>query len=1043
MLSSGSLTGDIWSSGAFSFESPLRELLDSGEYSIEQLLVEDELLQEIRGVHPKLIEYFSTPQAVTKLVYYVTLPPDTPVPRPTSETTPENNEKQQGGWLKSETETIETNKSKHPEQDPEMLHVRFPYMACEIICCEVNGVIQQLVQGFVTPEPPDAPMRILDMLFQVLFDTQIGKLDDYRAGYFEKILSLLFRKRPEEMSTYINQGGRHGKDALIKNMLDHLYSHSIMQVAQRLLMPKRPVPQKEQDVMNANDEGGEAIIPEALDPSTEDNPAAFSSDWPELRLPIDTLLDKLIANNEDPEDEQTLNISLHASEVLITVIQNSLLNSKTMLTLTSPEILERLITSATTTRGDYFSPHESLVTSSLSVLESLILQLGGYGAVGTMSIVNEETSGEPTEEQVERDLEMLISDLSSFLEQLPRLLDGLSALLRHPSTKEWTSPTQYSKTVPQPMLGSSRLHIVRVIEAFVLLGDLEVDQCLVKSDCLEICLDLFWQFQWCSMLHQSVANLLVHIFEGRNSRCQMQEYLVVQCNLLGRLMDSFVENQESNRVAEASLDEVMLHVKDINDSKEESSDLLPVSEDDVDAAMEKEEDDNFKSSNDVEPLSTPVETRDASTPQSFRMGYMGHVIIICQALVHACSNEDEELQGTEEGAVDKEKAEEEKEPLFLIEIIEKHPLSERWQGFVTSTLSAETAVQSTPLGDFNGVGVDSLHPHRPGLIDDDGDDGAAVLPPRGMLGGGEVIDMDDHDLDIAATMMANLGFGRHDAFSDDDADAGSGSGSGDSQRSYDSGETANSGGYLFDDPLGKNGGLGIELGKLSQYKRSEKDDNGKKTSAKDNGSDNSSSSSSDEEPEHGRQNSDDVPVMDLFAGNFDYDAPMVRENTFSADFADFTTFQANFENQLSEEAVGDSKGAMNDASNSSSKESEIEEIFGKGDHAELLLDQDFVEADEAEANGYVLSSHSITQSDESKLSQNKDYIGTSLELNERERSQTHETSENASVASEILDSDDLKIVAAPSDELAADTEIADSINRKTSPQNESDELQET
>ena len=36
----------------------------------------------------------------------------------------------------------------------------------------------------------------------------------------------------------------------------------------------------------------------------------------------------------------------------------------------------------------------------------------------------------------------------------------------------------------------------------------------------------------------------------------------------------------------------------------------------------------------------------------------------------------------------------------------------------------------------------------------------------------------------------------------DDGTAKSGN-SGDSQRTYDSGETANSGGYLFDDPLGK------------------------------------------------------------------------------------------------------------------------------------------------------------------------------------------------------------------------------------------------
>jgi hypothetical protein len=75
-LLGGGLTGDIWSTGAFSFESPLKDLLDSGNFTLEQLLAEDELLQEMRGVHPKLMAYFQTEAAVTKLVQYLILPPD-------------------------------------------------------------------------------------------------------------------------------------------------------------------------------------------------------------------------------------------------------------------------------------------------------------------------------------------------------------------------------------------------------------------------------------------------------------------------------------------------------------------------------------------------------------------------------------------------------------------------------------------------------------------------------------------------------------------------------------------------------------------------------------------------------------------------------------------------------------------------------------------------------------------------------------------------------------------------------------------------------
>ena len=77
----GVVTGDIWCSGAFSFESPLKDLLDSGEYTLEQLLAEDELLQELRGMHPQLIEFLSSEESVAGLLQYVILPPGAPPPK--------------------------------------------------------------------------------------------------------------------------------------------------------------------------------------------------------------------------------------------------------------------------------------------------------------------------------------------------------------------------------------------------------------------------------------------------------------------------------------------------------------------------------------------------------------------------------------------------------------------------------------------------------------------------------------------------------------------------------------------------------------------------------------------------------------------------------------------------------------------------------------------------------------------------------------------------------------------------------------------------
>jgi len=313
------------------------------------------------------------------------------------------------------------------------------------------------------------------------------------------------------------------------------------------------------------------------------------------------------------------------------------------------------------------------------------------------------------------------------------------------------------------MLGTSRLRILRLVESFVLLGDSAIDAHLQKSDVLTKAVDLFWQFEWCSMLHQTVANLLVHVFEGGRERSGLQNYFLSEggakrgCRLLERLMASFaiddaavvapgeegnpISSEDATNINEGISDakedendvaatgprygEMMLAMKKLYHSNEkgasmesihgsedssgsdnndeaitiakegkglesntpegdimddDGTNVAPVSEDDVDSAMEKEDqesggeeiigmaskqDDDGGNDNDADEGVAVVTANDDSssalqqetthqdesgnvnTKALFRKGYMGHVIIICQALVHACNsnNSDNDADG--------------------------------------------------------------------------------------------------------------------------------------------------------------------------------------------------------------------------------------------------------------------------------------------------------------------------------------------------------------------------------------------------------------
>mmetsp|Transcript_31843 Transcript_31843/g.77323 ORF Transcript_31843/g.77323 Transcript_31843/m.77323 type:complete len:1224 (+) Transcript_31843:314-3985(+) len=1199
----GMVTGDIWCSGAFSFDSPLKDLLDSGEYTLEQLLAEDELLQEIRGLHPQLLEFFSTEEAVAGLVRYVVLPPgkerqqqpqlqaqvrvleevgdgvvdqerssaeddaavdstnvqsgqpkDSPavvvedgsdqdqaestevedgavqseegtVPpdggtestalQPESEITEGSEtatqqQKEPGQWLQgggdelkqgsSNTDGSNNNENSAgedyaPEPPPTAMteqekedarHIRYPYMACEVICCEIKTIIDLIVDGIVydgngdekqTGEEDKAtngneqqndgqrPRLILDLLFSMLYDAGPGEIDDYRAGYFDKILSILFRKRPQALSQYINKGGGKGKIVLMSTMFKHLYSHSIMQIIQRLLLPQPSyLSEYDGDGDGGAENGQEGNAEDGQQQGQYDDPqqvlggepdgdmdglGLFRCDWTECPESLDMLLDSLIGNTSPSgiEDDEELQLSLYqnASEVLITIIQNSPLTSPTLRALTSDPVLERLILAATRLDdGSKFSNHDSRLTCAMNVLESLILQLGGYGTVGPTTYPDEENEEEmdPTamldealrEEEGQGDSqpdaphapaeasgsegpspsleppkgqdmqqygagEEMNEDYATadtLIEHLPSMLDSLSSLLLDKDASSWLSEMQFS-TEPQRILGSSRLRIVRLLESLVLLGDPVVDAHLVESTCLEICLDLFWEFQWCSMLHQSVANLLVHVFEGQNTRSELQSYFIVKCNLLGRLMSSFWDSTDLDKGGRPTggLTEDIMALKDTENPPSSSlasergsstDEVLPVSDDDVDAAMEQQETISKTAS-----LRVP----DHAPAQSFRLGYMGHVIIICQALVHACTSDgksevpsvsaDYDVNGGElenyvekmngdgtdpsvqqdnnalSAALERGRAGESvttddtmgTTPLIITQLVDSHPLSNKWEQFVATTLASETAIQSAPLGGYQGPtpGMDPLHAHRPGSEEEeyDDDDGAAQpLPPRGLMAGGVAIDMDENDLDIAASMMAGMSLGRP---------AG-----GDNPTEQDllasipaqPSEGSSGMGYMFDDPLGGN----------RFY-----DDNDNGNGNDNNSSGGSSSSSSDEESEQSGNTGDsgsavvdgvsregfsaenEAPVMDLFAGNIDPFAegnPATTPDSNDANWSDFANFDDAFENAQPSDVNGAGGNTTTDVFDDA-KNNNFDSVFGDvKDHAMLLAELDNPQPTESE-----------------------------------------------------------------------------------------------
>ncbi len=306
----------------------------------------------------------------------------------------------------------------------------------------------------------------------------------------------------------------------------------------------------------------------------------------------------------------------------------------------------------------------------------------------------------------------------------------------------------------------------------------------------------------------------------------------------------------------------------------------------------------------------------------FRLGFIGHVIIICQAIAHACA---QKLKHSNDVAADMETGErlnayqseqngfhqsavtEYSEITPLATIISQSSCGQRWNEFVSSTLAAITAVQATPLGG-------SSPPSRAAAEMQNQEEDA-------------LIQMNESELDIAATMIESMNIPCEEDEDEDEDGRGRKKQGGLFSDFADFGEKQTRE-YCFDDPLGRTDKIDDEM-----------DSNNKDVSV------------SEEDDDA------DAPVLDLFAGNFgsasfsskledtktnsdlsffaDFDNHCQRQDDTSPTFEEFAAFDNSTFDQGNENFTADNTPFIQEWKDeaflplsSEGKGEEIEDPFG-------------------------------------------------------------------------------------------------------------------
>ncbi len=382
------------------------------------------------------------------------------------------------------------------EFDSDMRKFKYPYMSCEVICCEIPEILNCLVDHFDS--------LYLNKLFSLLESSV--KLDNYLSGYFEKILEMLFRRMTIPMMKYLNC---EGPNLLIK-FLNHMDNYSVMQIVQRLMLPHIPF---------SNQSDMETLPYEEIREH-------YQCNWSYIDECCGLLLDCLF-------DHSNVDTPLHVSDLLITVLQLSPPETLVIKRLCDRESVVKLLSFCVADDADVpavasaFSASASTSLAAISVLESLISRLFESSLPFEQNSVRE----------VDNDnFASVKASIDCLCEEFIAFVPALNGILRLYIT---ASPCDYlcnQSKIVVPRIGHRGLQLVKLIESVVRLGNPDVDRCMCEKGLFQTCLDLFFHFHGNSLLHLSVQRIFITIIESdyhsrRYGHCNLHFKIlkIVQC----------------------------------------------------------------------------------------------------------------------------------------------------------------------------------------------------------------------------------------------------------------------------------------------------------------------------------------------------------------------------------------------------------------------------------------------------------------------------------------------------------------------------------
>ncbi|KAL1817103.1 hypothetical protein DCAR_0521515 [Daucus carota subsp. sativus] len=160
--------------------SPVDSVLDKENFTLEELLDEDEIIQECKALNSRLINFLRERAQVEQLLHYIVDEP--------------------------------------PEDAESKRSLKFPFISCEVFTCEIDVILKTLVEED----------GLMDLLFSFLEPSRPHSA--FLAGYFSKVVTCLMLRKTIPLMNYVQSHPN-----VFSQLVDLIGITSIMEVLVRLV----------------------------------------------------------------------------------------------------------------------------------------------------------------------------------------------------------------------------------------------------------------------------------------------------------------------------------------------------------------------------------------------------------------------------------------------------------------------------------------------------------------------------------------------------------------------------------------------------------------------------------------------------------------------------------------------------------------------------------------------------------------------------------------------------------------------------------------